>query len=87
MLTKQSISRPCCGILRTLDISLVRTIRVPDNERTYELPPNLGIFSIYNVEDYSSKLPPSLVKKGGLFTPLYRKWQISISKSHQLTDP
>lgn len=66
------ISRLCCGERRTLDISLRRTIRVPDNKRTYELPPDLGEFPIYNVRDYSSKLPPSLVKKGGLFIPIYR---------------
>jgi hypothetical protein len=66
------VSRLCCGELRTVDISLRRTIRVPDNKTSYELPPDLGAFPIYNVEDFGSKLPPSIVETGGLFMPIYR---------------
>lgn len=56
-----------------LNISFRRTVRVPDNDQDYELPPDLGSFPIYNVQDYASKLPASVVKKGGVFIPIYRE--------------
>jgi hypothetical protein len=66
------ISRPCCGELRTQDITLRRSIRVPDNKDAYELPSDLGKFLVYSILGYSSKLPHSLVKLGGVFIPIYR---------------
>lgn len=74
------VSRLCCGELRTLDISLQRTIRVPDNTKAYQLPPSIGSFPIYNVRDFTSKLPPPLVEKGSLFIPIYRTWKSSIAR-------
>lgn len=74
------VSRRCCGELRTLDISLQRTIRVPDNAKTYNLPPDMGEFPVYNVSDFASKLPASLVEKGGVFIPIYRTCQCPIVK-------
>jgi hypothetical protein len=55
-----------------LEISLRRTVRVPDNGKTYSLPPDCGTFPLYNVLDYESKLPADLVAKGGAFFPVYR---------------
>ncbi|TVY84931.1 Ubiquitin-60S ribosomal protein L40 [Lachnellula suecica] len=57
---------------KILTISLRRTIRVPDNGTTYSLPPDLGAFPIYNVLDHTAKLPVHLVKKGGVFIPIYK---------------
>jgi len=56
-----------------LDITLRRTIRVPDNGDCFNLPPDMGAFPIFNVEQYRSSLPKSLVEKGGVFVPIYRK--------------
>jgi len=58
---------------QSLTISLRRTIRVPDNGTTYNLPPDLGAFPIYNVLDHKAKLPAPLVEKGGVFVGIYRK--------------
>ena len=55
-----------------LEISLRRTVRVPDNGKTYSLPPDCGTFPLYNVLDYENKLPADLVAKGGAFFPVYR---------------
>ncbi|KAE9369834.1 bacterial integral membrane protein-like protein-like protein [Stipitochalara longipes BDJ] len=58
---------------KTLDISLRRTIRVPDNEATYSRPPDYGPFPLYSVSDFEDSLPKSLVKKGGIFIPIYQR--------------
>ncbi|KAH6682475.1 hypothetical protein B0J14DRAFT_468361 [Halenospora varia] len=54
-----------------IQISLRRTVRVPDNDETYHLPPDCGAFPIYSVNQYKSKLPTSMAGKGGVFIPIY----------------
>lgn len=56
-----------------LDVSLRRTIRVPDNDKAYALPPDLGAFPIYSVDRYKGNLPESMVTKGGAFVPIHRE--------------
>lgn len=59
------------GPIATLDISLRRTVRVPDNGNAYNLPPDCGEFPIYAVSQFKDKLPQNMVSKGGLFVPIY----------------
>ncbi|KAM6493413.1 hypothetical protein JOM56_011547 [Amanita muscaria] len=49
-----------------------RTVRVPDNDKDHALPPNMGTFSLLNVGDYSTKLPQSILRKGGIFLSMYQ---------------
>lgn len=56
-----------------LDISFERTIRVPDNKVLSHLPPSLGSFPLYKVQDYAHGLPQSMVDKGGVFFPMHQK--------------
>ncbi len=56
-----------------LTISLQRTIRVPDNEKSFELPHDLGPFPIYSIFDHKDVLQSVLVKKRGAFIPIYRR--------------
>jgi hypothetical protein len=56
-----------------LHISFRRTIRVPDNQQTSFLPPNLGGFPLKAISQYVDKLPGDMVTKGGLFFPMYRE--------------
>jgi hypothetical protein len=56
-----------------LKISFRRTIRVPDNDESHFLPPDLGAFPLKAVSQHSSKLDPAMVQKGGVFFPMYRK--------------
>jgi hypothetical protein len=58
------ISRSTYGSEQNLEISLRRTIRVPDNGKHYDLPPDLGAFPIYNIQDHYSKLEKSVVMRG-----------------------
>ncbi|KAF7554773.1 hypothetical protein G7Z17_g2655 [Cylindrodendrum hubeiense] len=55
-----------------LTISLMRTIRVPEDDSEYELPPELGRFPIFNTKPFSERLPTSMVAQGGLFIPMYQ---------------
>jgi hypothetical protein len=59
---------------KNLEISLRRTIRVPDNGKPYELPPDMGGFPLYSVNKYKSRLPAEIANKGGVFIPIYRKY-------------
>jgi len=56
-----------------LRISFRRTIRVPDNDQTSLLPPDLGAYPLSSVQKYSKKMPVEMTAKGGLFFPMYRK--------------
>ena len=60
-----------------LEIDFHRTIRVPDDGSSYQLPPDLGNFPIFSVDDYAEKLPVEVVRKGGVFVPIRRKSMIS----------
>lgn len=59
--------------LDDLKISFHRTVRVPDNQGSSDLPPDLGRFPIFQVKNYVDNLPPEMAAKGGLFFPMYRK--------------
>lgn len=54
-------------------LSLYRTLRVPDDGNTYPLPPGLGTFPLFRVEDYRDRLPPELLEQGGAFLPVYQR--------------
>ncbi|KAI7786261.1 hypothetical protein LA080_004082 [Diaporthe eres] len=56
-----------------LEISFERTIHVPDNKELSHLPPSLGSFPVYKVQDYAHRLPQSMVDKGGVFFPMHQK--------------
>jgi hypothetical protein len=52
--------------------TLQRTLRIPDDDRTYPLPPGLGTFPVYHVADYRDRLPEDWVRHGGVFIPMYQ---------------
>ena len=53
-------------------IDFQRTLRIPDDNREYPLPPGLGRFPIQHVDDYAENLPESWRQHGGVFTPMYQ---------------
>jgi hypothetical protein len=55
-----------------LEIQLQRTLRVPDDNSNYYLPPGLGSFPLQHVDDYSSSVPKSWIKHGGIMFPMYQ---------------
>jgi hypothetical protein len=55
-----------------LSIGFQRTLRIPDDNQEYALPPGLGNFPLLHVDDYSEKLPSVWEKHGGVFLPMYQ---------------
>lgn len=56
----------------TFAIDFKRTLRIPDSETTYPLPPGLGSFPLRHVEDYVGKLPEQTASRGGVFLPMWQ---------------
>jgi hypothetical protein len=50
-----------------------RTLRIPDDGKTYPLPPGLGHFPIRRVEDYKDRVPSDWAEHGGVFIPMYQR--------------
>lgn len=55
-----------------LTITFQRTLRIPDDGKTYPLPPGLGKFPLRHVDDFSSKVPTSWITRGGILLPMYQ---------------
>jgi hypothetical protein len=53
-------------------ISFQRTLRIPDDNREYPLPPGLGRFPVEHVDDFSDSLPDAWRRHGGVFIPMYQ---------------
>lgn len=53
-------------------VDFQRTLRIPDDNREYPLPPGLGRFPVEHVEDHSSRLPSAWIERGGVLLPMYQ---------------
>ncbi|KAK2797107.1 hypothetical protein FQN50_009338 [Emmonsiellopsis sp. PD_5] len=56
-----------------LQISFHRTIRVPDIDTPFHLPPHLGRFPLYTVKQFDQRLPEHIVSNGGFFFLIHDK--------------
>jgi hypothetical protein len=54
------------------NINFQRTLRIPDDGKTYDLPPGLGEFPLRHVEDYAHRVPKSWLERGGVMMPMYQ---------------
>ena len=55
-----------------LEVAFQRTLRIPDDNRDYPLPPGLGAFPLNHVDDHLERLPAEWGKRGGAFLPMYQ---------------
>lgn len=55
-----------------LDISFQRTLRIPDDDSTYPLPPGLGRFPLAHVDDHADRVPHAWLTHGGVMLPMYQ---------------
>ena len=62
-------------------IDFQRTLRIPDDNREYPLPPGLGRFSVEHVDDFADSLPDSWHEHGGVFIPMYQSEALWINFS------
>jgi hypothetical protein len=58
-----------------------RTLRIPDDGKTYPLPPGLGAFPLRHLDDHGKRLPPDWRERGGVMLPLYQAEAMWISFS------
>ena len=60
-------------------IHFQRTLRIPDDNSVYYLPPGLGNFPLSHVDDLGERLPESWNQHGGVFFPMYQSEAMWIS--------
>ena len=55
-----------------LEIGFQRTFRIPDDGKTYPLPPGFGYFPLRHVDDHARRVPPGWLDRGGVMLPMYQ---------------
>ena len=55
-----------------LAIEFQRTLRIPDDDKTYPLPPGLGAFPVEHVDDHAARVPSTWLQRGGVMLPMYQ---------------
>ena len=56
----------------TLTIDFQRTLRIPDDDEVYPLPPGLDSFPMRHVDDHSERVPKSWMTHGGVMLPMFQ---------------
>lgn len=58
-----------------VSINFHRTLRIPDNDKQYPLPPSLGSFKMVKIQDYigNDGLPSHWEKRKGVLLPMWQK--------------
>lgn len=67
--------------------SIQRTLRLPNDGKTYPLPPGLGAFPLCKVDDYKDKVPAAWREHGGVFFPMWQREAAWISFHGEQYDP
>lgn len=68
-----ALSLDCGSEHGPLVVSFQRTLRIPDDGRSYPLPPGLGAFPLRLVRDHADRVPDGWAEKGGVFLPMYQR--------------
>ena len=55
-----------------VSITFVRTLRIPDDDKTYPLPPGLDAFPVRLVDDFRDRIPGRWKEHGGVMLPMYQ---------------
>jgi hypothetical protein len=55
-----------------LEIGFQRTFRIPDDGKTYPLPPGFGYFPLVHVDDHARRVPADWLDRGGVMLPMYQ---------------
>lgn len=55
-----------------LDVTLQRTLRIPDDGRDYPLPPGFGCFPLRHIDDFAGRVQQEWVDHGGVMLPMYQ---------------
>ena len=60
-------------------IEFQRTLRIPDDEKDYPLPPGLGNFPLRHLDDFARGVPESWLSRGGVIMPMHQAEAMWIS--------
>ena len=60
-------------------IQFIRTLRIPDDNREYPLPPGFSRFPMKHVDDCADRVPPAWRQHGGVLLPMYQAEAMWIS--------
>jgi hypothetical protein len=70
---KVTIAEHAIRIGERFAVSFQRTLRIPDDGRTYPLPPGLGAFPVLKVANHTKRVPLIWREQGGAFIPMYQR--------------
>lgn len=68
-------------------VTFQRTLRIPDDGRSYPLPPGLGRFPVRRVDDVADRVPAEWREHGGVLIPMYQREALWLSFSGQYWKP
>jgi hypothetical protein len=68
-----------------LAIGFQRTLRIPDDDREYPLPPGLGDFPLRHVDDFADDVPADWLAHGGVMLPMYQSEAMWLNFGHWAT--
>ena len=61
------VKNDCVSFGDDFSIRFQRTLRIPDDDRTYPLPPGLGRFPLRHVDDFADRVPETWLERGGVY--------------------
>ncbi|MBM4030829.1 MAG: hypothetical protein FJ291_03490 [Planctomycetes bacterium] len=64
-----------------LCVNFQRTLRIPDDDKEYPLPPGLGRFPLRLVDACPARVPPTWLERGGVVLPMYQSEAMWLSFS------
>lgn len=70
---RATVYRDRVRIGERFSVSFQRTLRIPEDDQNYPLPPGLGPFPIHRVEEYLDRVPAVWREQGGVFLPMYQR--------------
>ena len=69
---KLEISFPGIHRKAKATVSFLKTLRIPDDNKTYPLPAGLGEMQLRHFEEYKKKMASHYSKRGGVILPMYQ---------------
>jgi len=69
------------GREKYMDVEFKRTMRLPEDGQTYDLPAYFGSFPLLDVKYFKNRMPKYMQDKGGHFISLYQRETLSLSFS------
>lgn len=68
-------------------IHFQRTLRIPDDGKSYPLPPGLGKFPVRHLDDFKARVPSDWAERGGVLLPMYQSEALWVKfDAHHVSD-